>query len=384
MGIRELVEVSRRYGGDPRFVLAGGGNTSFKDEASLYIKASGFPLETIDADGFVRMERRKLAAIWDARYPEAPAEREKKALADLMASRAPGEKSKRPSVETLLHEAIGDAYVVHTHPALVNGVTCSVRGEETVKELFGDDALWIPIINPGYVLAVAVKRAREEHAARTGEYPPVIFLQNHGGFVSGDTVGEIDRLYERITSSIRGRLETGPDLSDVKQADTFCVENLRNAIVSAYRSVFSFDVSVSFRTNRETWRFVKDKDSFRPLEGAFSPDHIVYAGHLPLFLPISSARDDQLEGKVRDGLESYRSSEGTAPKICAVEKLGVFGCGSDDSRADTAIDLFMDAMKIAIYAESFGGGSFMPPEQTNFIRNWEVEQYRSTIGGGST
>ena len=45
--------------------------------------------------------------------------------------------------------------------------------------------------------------------------------------------------------------------------------------------------------------------------------------------------------------------------------------------SETAVALFNDAMKIAVYAESFGGAKPMSPELTDFIVNWEAESYRS-------
>ena len=50
--IEKLVEVSRKYGSDDRYVIAGGGNTSFKTAERLWVKASGHALATIDEDGF--------------------------------------------------------------------------------------------------------------------------------------------------------------------------------------------------------------------------------------------------------------------------------------------------------------------------------------------
>ena len=50
----ELIAVSRQYGQDKSFVIAGGGNTSFKDEKHIWIKASGAALETIDENGFLK------------------------------------------------------------------------------------------------------------------------------------------------------------------------------------------------------------------------------------------------------------------------------------------------------------------------------------------
>ena len=37
--IENLVALSQKYGSDPRFVIAGGGNTSYKNEEKLWVKA---------------------------------------------------------------------------------------------------------------------------------------------------------------------------------------------------------------------------------------------------------------------------------------------------------------------------------------------------------
>jgi rhamnose utilization protein RhaD (predicted bifunctional aldolase and dehydrogenase) len=42
--IKDLIEVSRYYGQDKSYVIAGGGNTSFKNDKHLWIKASGINL----------------------------------------------------------------------------------------------------------------------------------------------------------------------------------------------------------------------------------------------------------------------------------------------------------------------------------------------------
>ncbi|GAG71654.1 unnamed protein product [marine sediment metagenome] len=127
MSIKELIKISRFYGKDPGFLLAGGGNTSFKDKSYIYVKASGFKLASIEEDGFVKLDRNALNQIWKKKYPANVDLREKQALKDLMNSRASGE-TKRPSVESLLHAVLPQKYIVHTHPTMVNGLTCSKNG----------------------------------------------------------------------------------------------------------------------------------------------------------------------------------------------------------------------------------------------------------------
>ena len=177
--LKDLIKISRHFGGDSDYLLAGGGNTSLKEDGILYVKASGFPLADITKKGFVRMSMDALEEIWKKDYPENQEQREAAVLADMLAARLPGEDS-RPSVEALLHSLIKGRYVIHTHPALVNGLTCGRYGESLIRKLFENKAIWVPSVNPGFILAAEV-RSRILNLLDSGSpYPRIIFLQNHG------------------------------------------------------------------------------------------------------------------------------------------------------------------------------------------------------------
>ncbi|MGB9597655.1 MAG: hypothetical protein ACPL7B_15335, partial [Candidatus Poribacteria bacterium] len=59
----KIVVLSRYYGSDPDFVLAGGGNTSVKTDEILYIKSSGISLGDITREGFIALSRKKVRQI---------------------------------------------------------------------------------------------------------------------------------------------------------------------------------------------------------------------------------------------------------------------------------------------------------------------------------
>ena len=65
MSLQEICKLSNQYGSNPEFVLAGGGNTSFKDEKYLYIKPSGVSLAAITEKDFVKMERAVIRQCFD-------------------------------------------------------------------------------------------------------------------------------------------------------------------------------------------------------------------------------------------------------------------------------------------------------------------------------
>jgi len=375
MSVKELVDISRRYGSDPDYVVAGGGNTSWKDAADLYVKGSGVALESVAEDGFVRMDRSKLAAIWTSSYPIDADARESAVLADMMASRRPGEEKKRPSVETLLHDILPDAFVVHTHPALVNGVTCGAREAAAAKELFGDEALWIPSTNPGYILSRIVKDAYDEHKDRTGKAPAFILLQNHGIFVYADTVAGIDAVYGRAMRTLSFRVVRRADFSPVSL--TAAAEKAAAdaaAALAALSDAGNGAAAVHFGVDAETSRLTASAEAFSVFSAPFTPDHIVYAGSD--FLWAESA--DALPDAYAAFLAKFG---GRRPKLAAVKGLGVFGLGAEgnEKSARLAVELFRDAAKIAAYTEAFGGPRRMTQDQVDFINDWEVERYRSKI-----
>jgi uncharacterized surface protein with fasciclin (FAS1) repeats len=151
----KLIQMSRTYGSNPAYVLAGGGNTSYKTENRLFVKASGHALKTIDHDGFAELDRDKLNMMWKTEYPKDTASREAAVLKDLMDARVPGE-TNRPSVETQLHDLLSFRYVLHLHPTLVNGLTCSLDGETWAKKNLGTDVLWIEALSTPTLLSVWV------------------------------------------------------------------------------------------------------------------------------------------------------------------------------------------------------------------------------------
>ena len=86
--IKQLIRISQFYGSDSRYVIAGGGNTSYKNADKLWVKASGHALATITEEGFAVLDRNKLNVISQKQYPADTAAREEEVKNDLAAARA--------------------------------------------------------------------------------------------------------------------------------------------------------------------------------------------------------------------------------------------------------------------------------------------------------
>ena len=375
MNLDSIVQLSKKYGSDPDCVLAGGGNSSQKEGDIIAIKASGVQLGTIDASGFVQLSRSKLLGLLNLDLPANSDEREKIVLENMLAARLPGQ-TMRPSVETLLHAMFPFKFVVHLHPALVNGMLCSREALESARTLFNDKAATLPYTTPGFVLADAVRDIFEKRKL-SGQSPyKILFLQNHGVFVSADTPEEIMAIYDYIFATLRAKVRPLPFAMAVNAATSESPAKEKGLTVIEGISK-KFNVRFFFTLNSLLSPFLLDSDAFRPLAAPFTPDHIVYSGAWPLFVAQNQAQSaEQMEKQ----FDVYRAKHnGAQPKIIAIQNTGIFGLGKDMAAAERACLLFTDAAKIAWYAVSFGGAHPMDEDDIEFIRNWEVEQYRSSI-----
>lgn len=388
--IEDLIAISRKFGQDSRFVIAGGGNTSYKDENRLWVKASGHALATITEDGFAVLDRALLNEMGEKAYNEDTAIREEQVKNDL--SVACITKDRRPSVETSLHNCMGFAFVVHLHPTLVNGLMCSVNAEAACKEIF-PDALYIEYTDPGYTLFKKVYDRIKAYKAEKGKEPQMIFLQNHGIFVGGDTTAEIEGIYSEVLGKLEAKVAALPE------GDTAVSETVTD-VVPAIRQMLSRSAR-GFKTLKVTKNALVDffidgcsvtstgsvtdcpgKSGFDKIAKPFTPDIIVYCKSSYIFIEAES--DEEILKQAEEEIEAFVSGKGYTPKVLLIKGIGLIAVGDSSRNAQIITDVFTDAMKIAFYAQSFGGEHPMERAWIDFIDNWEVENYRRKVASSAS
>src|SRR5216683_2580361 len=188
--LAQRVYTSRLLGRDHSLVLHGGGNTSVKirqrdifgdEEDILYVKGSGWDLETIEAPGFapLRLERvLRLATLERLSDPQMVKEL-RSAMTDPAAP--------TPSVETILHALLPYRFVDHTHADALLAITNTADGAQRVREIYGDSVVVLPYVMPGFDLA---RVAAERFPAESGPNTVGMVLLNHGFFSFGETARE--------------------------------------------------------------------------------------------------------------------------------------------------------------------------------------------------
>jgi len=174
-----------------------------EDEDRLYVKGSGWDLETIEAAGFspCRMAHLLRLAQLETLSDTQMASELKSSLTDAAAP--------MPSVEAILHAILPATFVDHTHADALISVTNAPNGEERVRELYGDRVVVIPYAMPGFKLA---RLCAEQFPKRAGPRTVGMVLMNHGLFTFGETAREA---YELMIDLVTLAEEYAPYQSDV-------------------------------------------------------------------------------------------------------------------------------------------------------------------------
>lgn len=348
--LKTIVELSHEFG-SVDYVKGGGGNTSVKNETTLWVKPSGTTLGGLTEETFVQMNRAKINELYAVETPSESAAREE-LVKNMMAASVENDAG-RPSVEAPLHNVFDAKFVVHTHPCSVNGVTCAKGGEAACKEMF-PEALWVEYIDPGYTLCMEVRKRIEDYKAATGKEPALLVLKNHGIFIAADTADEIRALYARVM----GALDAAYAKADVSQT-----LEISEAIVSVETEK---KIKELFGADGE---FIASSGLFGVAPGPITPDHLVYAKAFPFAAELTE-----------ENVAAYQAERGYMPKVVIAGDC-VYGIGTSQKNADLALELAQDGALVLKLAEAFDGIEYMSDAAREFIENWEVESYRQKQAG---
>lgn len=352
--LTEVTTLSNEFGADPAFVRAGGGNSSVKSDGVLWIKPSGVPMAGLVADDLVALDQHSLLTSLDAPDPDP-------ALGDPVHQIATAARlidgPRRPSVEILFHALIPERFVLHTHPLLINAITCNRDGEAITRRLFGDTVAWVPYVDPGLKLAREIRASRVAFTARTGQEPPrATFLMNHGLIVSGDSAAEVRELSYAVLGRIERELASTSPMAGHAEA-------FRVAAGAAFVAFDDGSLARLVPTTSAGVRFLA--------AGPLIPDQIVYAGSFPLIL---GPGDD-----VKAALAAHLADRGIEPTVTVVPGVGVAAIGDSPAQARTAVEMYLDALTVVEAASRLGAVRVLDDRERGFIETWEAEAYRRQV-----
>ena len=386
LGVR--VYTSRLLGRDKSLVLHGGGNTSVKlresnlvgeEEDILYVKGSGWDLETIEEAGFspVRMAHLvKLAKLEALSDPQMVNELQ----THLTRSAAPA-----PSVETILHAILPHKFVDHTHADAVLAITNTADGEARIRAVYGGKVVVIPYIMPGFDLArlCAAKFPEEAGPATIG-----MILMNHGVFSFGRSARES---YERMIELVQMAEDylarhaawslPPPPHPPLPQWSRVECAQLRQRISAIAGAPFIMKVHEDARSVAFCRR--PDLDEIA-IQGPATPDHSIRTKRVPMV----GEDVDRYAREYRQYFEEHapRAREkktmlDPAPRIVLQSGRGMCTAGRTARDAEIVADLYRHTMDVIERADALGGYRALSAKDIFDVEYWDLEQAKLKKAG---
>jgi rhamnose utilization protein RhaD (predicted bifunctional aldolase and dehydrogenase)/NAD(P)-dependent dehydrogenase (short-subunit alcohol dehydrogenase family) len=390
--LAQRVYTSRLLGRDHSLVLHGGGNTSVKirelnvfgdEEDILYIKGSGWDLETIEAPGFapVRLERVRRLATLDRLSDPRMVQELRAAMTDPSAP--------TPSVETILHAILPYRFVDHTHADSLLAITNTTDGEQRIRDIYGDSMVVIPYVMPGFDLA---RMAADRFSDESGPSTVGMVLLKHGFFSFGETARvAYERMIDLVSRAERYLAEHAAwniSLPDAALEPTLKAPPLR-AELSSLRSQVSqaagFPVVLGSHTDPRSMAFVQRRDLAEiSQQGPATPDHVIRTKRLAqLGRDVTQFRDAYERYFAEHAASSGQSLKmlDPAPRIVLDPELGVVTIGRTAQDAAIAFDVYEHTIDIVLSATALGGYHALPASDIFAVEYWDLEQAKLRRAG---
>ena len=385
LGLR--VYTSRLLGRDKTLVLHGGGNTSVKmvqknlfgeDENVLYIKGSGWDLETIEAAGFAPMALDYLRRLVQL---EALSDTQ---LANELATHTLESTAPTPSVETILHACLPHKFVDHTHADAVLTVTNAPEGERRIREIYGDTVVIIPYAMPGFDLAMICAR---EYPRQAGANTIGMILMNHGIFSFGESARQsYERMIElvrRAEDYIRRQKAWDMPLHDVKPAriDMLQQAQLRRRLSAAAGAPMIMATIADDETLAFALRADLDQIS---QQGPITPDHIIRTKRVPMLGTDVDAYACDYKSYFDEHAPQSKEPKtmlDPAPRMVLDADFGLAAAGRSANDAAIVAELYQHSMRVMQRSQALGGYRALPARQLFEVEYWDLEQAKLKKGG---
>jgi len=400
--LQELVERSRRLGADRSVCNWGGGNTSAKttmvdhmgrEIRVMWVKGSGSDLAEATEQSFTALRLDEVLPLMDR---DAMTDEE---MVEYLAHCMVEAKHPRSSIETLLHAFIPYAHVDHTHPDSIIAICTSTNGRDVAKEIFGDRAVWVPYLRPGFALSKLVAEA-----VRANPQCECVLMEKHGLITWGDTseacYANTMRIIREAAEYIEERARRRPAFGgarheplDPEARHRIAVQVLpfvRGIVSECQGTILSFDDSPEFL------EFAGSHDVPALSQvGAACPDHLVHTKRRPLFVDWSPSEGvDALKEKLKAGLIAYRDDyvayyernvdldvpmHDPFPRVILIPGLGAIGTGKNKKMANIALDLYRRAIEVMRGATAIGEFVSLDEKESFDVEYWPLELYKLTL-----
>lgn len=373
------VYTSRLLGNNPNLVMHGGGNTSVKStvngEDILYVKGSGWDLETIEQAGFAPVKMNTLLSM---------AQQDHLSDTDMVAQQRQAminPKAPNPSVEAILHAVIPFKFVDHTHADALVTISNTPNGKSILQQIYGNRVLFVPYVMPGFILAKAVYEQTKD--LDWSQYDGMV-LEHHGLFTfSNSAKTAYDKMIELAglaetyltdNTQLPNPLPSKGVSEDYLTALTDAVAKIKNpqAPENIIAMINPFSIAKAF---------AQQSDAVLNQASVLTPDHIIRTKQKPLIL---SGQIDLIDEELQTYIDNYQayfnqfSTDHTclnpAPNYAIIKGEGSLAFGQTEKEVSIIQDINNHTFEAILRAQALGGYAPLSDGELFEMEYWELEQ----------
>ncbi len=317
---------STTLGNDPMLVQGAGGNISWKDDNTLWIKASGTWLADANAKPiFTALDLNRVRLLIT------------KDETDFTSAKVEND-GLRSSIETSLHALLPQTIVVHVHAIDVIAHAIHLHAKSRLSTILdGLNWAWIDYVKPGLPLTKMIIATLQHR-----DVPNILILGNHGLVVAGDTIEEVDSTLHSVLSrcQIKPRdIDKTLDINALNQLANDWHDKGYRLPTNTHLHYLSIDpISLAFTENK--W--------------VLYPDHAVFLGKHAIF------SDEQP----------------TQAPCIFIKKQGIVVHHNITLGQQAMLDCYLN---VVLRQANVNDASALNDDEINELLNWDAEKYRQTV-----
>lgn len=325
-----LKEFCAKVGKDPLLVQGAGGNASWKDNETLWVKASGTWLrDSQKKDIFVPVDLNHLKQeVTNNNFSTSP--------------KVIGDSKLKPSIETLLHALMPHKVVVHLHAIEILAHLVRFNPEVVFNKIINNSINWsyVEYFKPGEELAKAVSRSLLKN-----KNIDVVFLKSHGVVIGGSCIADIENILENLLILLKN--ETNSPIKN------------KNKYLGPLPPLTNYSLSKDSKLNQLA---IDERLSKRLKDNwVLYPDHVVFLG-------INAAILNQSINK-----KDLENDDFNKPEFIFVLGVGVYESNKVSKSQKAQLRCYFD---ILIRQPSDERLSTLSNKAIIELLNWDAEKYR--------
>jgi len=330
-----FLKLSSKIGSNHLLVQGAGGNTSIKNDKSMWIKASGsWLMDSVKKNIFVNVDDKKIREGINS-FLEDP-------LKDVLIEKTP----LRPSIETTLHALMPYKIVIHTHPVELLAWLVLEGGQEKLKNLIKHRVCaWASYIRPGLELAHSAKIALEKTPS------DVLFLGNHGLVVGSEDCKSAENIMKDILDICKKKPRKKSLINE---------SELRQIGEQLSMRFAKYSIIDSLAIDEISYKYCNEKN------GILYPDQAVFLG----------SKMHCYDGPIdNQSINFFIKKENSLPFII-IKGKGVLVSRKVSNDVDEILRCHAEVLSRIDEDQKL---RYLTNDEVSRLLNWESEKYRQTI-----